>query len=330
MKKLFFTVITLCCVCFIVNYSGAESERTVVGTYDIGGINLSINAKVYDNEILEARTYVTKPAEYVPEKLISYFWNASDMEAVLDSKEVIDQHVERDGFHIYSEYYSYAGATLSVGFHSGRMSYRAKALEEWGYKDVCDETISECISPLDADLLNAIASVWGKSIQLVPVYTYSVQETKTTGATFSYNVYDYAVIMDGIYCENQSYLTALSEEDMSIPAQYVQIWTNDDGLLMMTASLYDVSSDESYADIMTYQEAIDCLCEELSWYIADDTVEIRSIVLEYIMTPVRGSTLSFQYVPAWKFQTQEQSWMPYNEMEGSCYRFNAVTGELIE
>ena len=117
---------------------------------------------------------------------------------------------------------------------------------------------------------------------------------------------------------------------MSIPAQYVQIWTNDDGLLMMTASLYDVSSDESYADIMTYQEAIDCLCEELSWYIADDTVEIRSIVLEYIMTPVRGSTLSFQYVPAWKFQTQEQSWMPYNEMEGSCYRFNAVTGELIE
>ena len=81
---------------------------------------------------------------------------------------------------------------------------------------------------------------------------------------------------------------------------------------------------------MPCEEAIEYLREELSWYIANDTVSIRSILLEYVMIPIPGSTLNFQYVPAWKFQTAETAWRPYLHLEGRVFRFNAVTGDLIE
>ena len=336
MKKLSCILMALCIAFLTGGAAGAESLPEIVGTYAAGDITLEVNAQVYDYGVTEASSYIATPAAFNADELIAFFWPDADAEEVARTKRLVNEYMVKDGLSCPSEIYEYDGGSLHVGYNTGMALFIARELTEWyteGKPDTWIDTKieeTECTAPIDPSILDSLVSILGVSYELAPVHSYGVCEYKESGETFTYNVYNYAIMIDGLYCGNQGYWTALSKEDLFVPAQYLEVITNENGLLQFHICLYDVTGGEEFQTIMPCEEAIEYLREELSWYIANDTVSIRSILLEYVMIPIPGSTLKFQYVPAWKFQTAETAWRPYLHLEGRVFRFNAVTGDLIE
>ena len=231
------------------------------------------------------------------------------------------------------EIYEYANRRLLIS-NWGYISFVTEYGNEWSGSNITasrivDSNHSISSEYVDSYLFNILRAAEYEA-QCVRISDYGVHEINEAGSELMFNVYDYVITMDEIYCENHSYLTALSNDDFSIPAQYVQIQCSEQAVLNVTMTLYDVIAEGEYMTVISPQSAIEALVDELSWYLATDTVTIQSVVFEYVMIPIRGSTRTFQYVPAWKLQTSESSWLPYNHMDGTAYRFNAFDGMVIE
>lgn len=331
-------IFTACLAVLMLIYSFAclaeESDNHIVLERDIHDLHLTVDAYVNDTVPQEAKCYTVTPLLYDADSLISFFWPSDDFKAIKSSVSVLSDGIKKDGKSLYTEIFENKNGVLFLNFYEGTFYFATNFFKEWGY----DNSDWNLTAPVEyefnySDYVEYLLNTLNRDFKVTQIYVYGIEETKENGEMLRYNTVDYAVTIDGIKCENHSRHIDLSRDEIYLPEQHITISFNEIGLLSVNGCLYEITNASSAERLMSCEEALEFWCKDLEYLFASGDIEINTIALSYIMTPIRGSTLSFTYVPVWKFQTRimrKEAWLPHNIQDGDEYAVNAITGEVMD
>ena len=301
---------------------------------DISDLHLTVDAYVNDTVPQEAKCYTVTPLLYDAVSLISFFWPNDDFKAIKSSVSVLSDGIKKDGKSLYTEIYENKNGVLLLNFYEGTFYYATNFFKEWGYTH-SDWNLT---APVEyefnnSDYVEHLLNTLNRDFEVTQIYVYGIEETKENGEMLRYNTVDYAVTIDGIKCDNHSRHIDLSRDEIYLPEQHITVSFNERGLLSVKGCLYEITDASAAERLMSCEEALEFWCKDLEYLFASGDIVINSIALSYMMTPIRGSALSFTYVPAWKFQARimrKEAWLPYNIQDGDEYAVNAITGKVID
>jgi len=335
---------------------GVHAER-VSEKKAVGSISIVVDADKPMDSVSEAARYSVQPHEWDARTIVQTFWPADTADEILSGVEKSEAIVEWDGKPLYRERYDYQGDYVIINVNEGNFSFTSARNREWTDKyyerleamNPDDEDSAWSKEPVDeswhtvtkGEVLPEIASVDEMTERVKQLLTSLglnaeirlVAKSGTTEMideeTYSVNTVDFIIMSRGLPCDNRAYTTALSQNDREIPAQYVSASFDKSGLCLFSCTIFDETSQEAAAPLLGYGVALDALASEHSKLMASDTIEIHSVSLCYVMTPMPGKMLSFNYEPAWRLGTEAESWAAASVQNGMIYYFSALTGKPI-
>lgn len=328
------------------------SEKRVVGN-----ISIVVDADEPLDSVFEAARYTVQPHEWDARTIVQAFWLEGAVDEILRGVEKSEAIVEWDGKPLYRERYDYQGDYVVLYMNEGSFSFTSARHSEWTdtyYErlettNADDEDSSWSTETLDTSWYSAVEGTVLSEIATTDEMTQQVEllltslglnveirliaQKSTTEMideeTYSTNTVDYVIMSGGLPCDNLAYVTALSQNDREIPAQYISASFDKSGLCAFSCTIFDETSREKAASLLGYGEAIDAMATAYLKLMASDAIEIHSVSLCYVLTPIPGKMLSFSYEPAWRFGTEAQSWTATNVHNGMIYYFSALTGKPI-
>jgi hypothetical protein len=329
-----------------------------------GNVTIHIDAVLESTDKEQFPTLTVAARDWNVTKLIALFWPEAKVDDVLATQDIIDEGIAFDGKDVRVETYCINGASLSVNYPLGRVFFQSRTVTEWQkkYSSVINKYMSDNNFsdfsgygppvddwPLTSEFVDPIAEIctlddavaWSLAladsldikIDPNPISYTGVEERihdEQRNETYAYNTIGFAVIRNGVRCETRDYFLETANSMRSLNAETLAVTFDANGLSSVSCQAYDELSSGEPQPVIYSDAALDSLADLYKMIISDSAVNIKSITFAYVLTPIPGKMLEFNYIPAWKFGTERESWFFNGIIYGDIIGYvNALNAQII-
>ena len=338
----------------------AQEAKKMAEDRKAGNVIIHIDALLESTEKEQLPPLTVAARVWDITKLITLFWPEVKVDDVLETQYIFKEGITFDSKEVRVEKYGIGGAELSLNYPLGKIFYRSCTAMEWqekstsalsvfnsddnfsGYTPVDDWPLSsEFVDPMteicsfdDAIAWSlALAASLNIEIDSNPIsYTGVVEKIhdKQRNETYMYNTIGFAVIRNGVRCETRDYMLEAADSMRSFCAETLAVTFDANGLSSVICQAYDELSSGEPQPVIYSDSALDSLADLYKMIISDSVVNIKSITFAYVLTPIPGKMLEFNYIPAWKFGTERESWLFNGIIYGDIIGYvNALNAQII-